>query len=283
VSHFIILNKTLNVPNLKSLLSFLTPTKMSLTITLVQSTLHWESIDANLRMFDEKLANIKDTDVIILPEMFTTGFSMQVEGLAETMENSKAVAWMRQKAETLNAVLTGSLMIKEGNQYYNRLLWVEPDGRQLHYDKKHLFTMAKEDLYFSAGTKKVIIDYKGWKIAPFICYDLRFPIWSRNLEDYDLAFYVANWPAKRSFHWRSLLTARAIENQAYVLGINRVGVDGKGFSYSGDSSVLSPIGDLLYHQVDEEAIFTTTLTKEHLHEMRQQYPFLGDRDVCSID
>ena len=277
------LNKTLNVHNFKSLLSFLTPTKMSLTITLVQSTLHWESIDANLRMFDEKLANIKNTDVIILPEMFTTGFSMQVVGLAETMENSKAIAWMREKAKTLKAVLTGSLIIKEGNQYYNRLLWVEPNGRQFHYDKKHLFTMAKEDLHFSAGTEKVIIDYKGWKIAPFICYDLRFPIWSRNLEDYDLAFYVANWPAKRSFHWRSLLTARAIENQAYVVGVNRVGVDGKGFSYSGDSSVLSPIGELLYHQAEEEAVFTTTLTKEHLHAMRQQYPFLRDRDVYSMD
>lgn len=256
---------------------------MSLTITLVQSTLHWESIDANLRMFDEKLANIEDTDIIILPEMFTTGFSMQVEGLAERMEDSKSIAWMRAKAKTLKAVLTGSLMIKEGDQYYNRLLWVEPNGRQLHYDKKHLFKMAKEDLSYSAGAEKLILEYKGWKIAPFICYDLRFPAWSRNLEDYDLAFYVANWPAKRSFHWKSLLTARAIENQAYVVGLNRVGVDGKGFSYSGDSSVLSPIGELLYHKAEEEAVFTTTLTKEYLHEMRQQYPFLGDRDVYSMD
>jgi predicted amidohydrolase len=277
------LKKTLKVQKKQSLLPFLTPTKMSLTITLVQSTLHWESIDANLRMFDEKLANIEDTDVIILPEMFTTGFSMNAESLAETMEGSKAIAWMKEKAQALKAVLTGSLIIKEGAHYYNRLLWVEPNGRQLHYDKKHLFTMAKEDLYFSAGTEKLIIHYKGWKIAPFVCYDLRFPAWNRNLEDYDLAFYVANWPAKRSFHWRSLLTARAIENQAYVVAVNRVGVDGKGFSYSGDSSVLSPIGELLYHQADEEAVFTTTLTKEHLHAMRQQYPFLGDRDVYSMD
>jgi predicted amidohydrolase len=256
---------------------------MSLTITLVQSTLHWESIDANLRMFDEKLANIGNTDVIILPEMFTTGFSMEAVSLAEDMEDSKSIAWMKEKSETLNAVVTGSLIIKEGDQYYNRLIWVEPTGRQLHYDKKHRFTMAKEDLFFSAGTEKLIIDYKGWKIAPFICYDLRFPAWSRNLENYDLAFYVASWPTKRSFHWRSLLTARAIENQAYVVAVNRVGVDGKGFSYSGDSSVLSPIGELLYHQADEEAIYTTTLTKEHLHAMRQQYPFLRDRDTYSID
>lgn len=256
---------------------------MSLTVTLVQSTLHWESIDANLRMFDEKLAHIKDTDVIFLPEMFTTGFSMNVEGLAENMKNSKAIAWMHEKATALGAVLTGSLMIKEGNQYYNRLLWVEPDGKQLHYDKKHLFTMAKEDFYFSAGTQKLIIEYKGWKIAPFICYDLRFPVWNRNQEAYDLAFYVANWPAKRSFHWRSLLTARAIENQAYVVAVNRVGEDGKGFSYSGDSSILDPIGSLLYHEADVEAIFTKTLTKEHLYAMRQQYPFLDDRDVYSIN
>lgn len=277
------LNKTLKVQNFESLSPFLTATNMSLTITLVQSTLHWESIDANLRMFDKKLTNLEDTDVIILPEMFTTGFSMQVEGLAETMENSKAIAWMHEKAQALKAVLTGSLIIKEGNQYYNRLLWVEPNGKQLHYDKKHLFTMAKEDLYFAAGSQKLIISYKGWKIAPFICYDLRFPAWNRNLEDYDLAFYVANWPAKRSFHWRSLLTARAIENQAYVVAVNRVGEDGKGFAYSGDSSVLSPIGDLLYHKVEEEAIFTITLTKKHLQAMRQQYPFLGDRDVYSVD
>jgi len=255
---------------------------MSLTVTLVQSTLHWESIDANLTMFDEKLANIENTDVIILPEMFTTGFSMQTEVLAEDMENSKAITWMHKKAQELQAVLTGSLILKEGAQYYNRLLWVEPNGRQLHYDKKHLFSMAKEELYFRAGTQKLIIDYKGWKIAPFICYDLRFPAWSRNLEDYDLAFYVANWPAKRSFHWKSLLAARAIENQAYIIGVNRVGVDGKGFSYSGNSSVWSPIGDLLYHEEEKEAVFTISLMKEHLHAMREQYPFLGDRDTYSI-
>ncbi|WP_052591993.1 amidohydrolase [Aureispira sp. CCB-QB1] len=255
---------------------------MSLTITLVQSTLHWESIDANLKMFDEKLLDLDNTDVIILPEMFTTGFSMNVESLAEDMEDSKGIVWMQEKAKELNAVVTGSLIIKEGENYFNRLLWVEPNGKQCHYDKKHLFTMAKEDLHFTGGTKKLIVDYKGWKIAPFICYDLRFPAWCRNLEDYDLAFYVANWPAKRSFHWRSLLTARAIENQAYIIGVNRVGEDGKGFAYSGDSSVLSPSGALLYHQANEEAIYTINLSKTHLADVRKEYPFIGDRDNYSF-
>lgn len=255
---------------------------MSLTITIIQSTLHWENIEANLRMFDDKMNNLKDTDLVILPEMFTTGFSMNAAALAETMENSKAIKWMHQTSKAINAAITGSLIIEEGGCYYNRLLWVEPNGKQLFYDKKHLFSMAKEHLTFSAGNKKLILAYKGWKIAPFICYDLRFPAWNRNLEDYDLAFYVASWPAKRSFHWRSLLTARAIENQAYVVAVNRVGVDGKGFVYSGDSSILNPIGEQLYHQADEEDVFTITLTKKELHEMRQQYPFLGDRDGYEI-
>lgn len=255
---------------------------MSLTITLIQSTLHWENIDANLRMFSDKVSNLDETDLIMLPEMFTTGFSMNAADLAETMENSKGIDWMHRTAKLLSVAVTGSLIIKEDNRYYNRLFWVEPNGRQLHYDKKHLFTMAKEQLTFTAGTQKLMVDYKGWKIAPFICYDLRFPAWNRNLEDYDLAFYVANWPAKRSFHWRSLLAARAIENQAYVIGVNRVGVDGRGFDYSGDSSILNPIGELLYHKVNEEDICRMTLTKAVLHTLRKKYPFLADRDYYTF-
>ncbi|BDS11053.1 amidohydrolase [Aureispira anguillae] len=251
---------------------------MSLTITLIQSTLHWEDSTANLRMFDEKLSNLKNTDLVILPEMFTTGFSMDAPNLAEEMSNSPTIRWMHQKAQEINAAVTGSLIIKENEAYYNRLIWVAPNGEQLHYDKKHLFSMAKEHLTFTAGTQKLIIDYKGWKIMPFICYDLRFPAWNRNLEDCDLIFYVANWPAKRSFHWRSLLTARAIENQAYVVGVNCTGFDGNGFAYSGDSSVFDPAGELLFHQADEEAIYTLTLTKEHLNAMRKKYPFLADKD-----
>lgn len=256
---------------------------MSLTITLVQSTLHWENIQANLRMFDEKLDQLEHTDIIILPEMFTTGFSMNAKALAEEMSNSLTINWMHQKAQQLNAVLTGSLIIKENGQYYNRLMWVEPSGKQLYYDKKHLFSMAKEHLTFTAGTQKLIVEYKGWTIAPFICYDLRFPAWNRNLESYDLAFYVANWPQKRSHHWRSLLTARAIENQAYVVAVNCVGEDGKGLIYSGDSSVLDPAGELLYHKANEEDVHTLTFTKEHLQDVRKNYPFLSDRDFYSIN
>jgi omega-amidase len=254
---------------------------MSLTITLVQSELHWENIEANLAMFDEKIANLKDTDVVILPEMFTTGFTNNVNAVAETMDGS-AVAWMHEQAKKLNVVMTGSLIIQQDDHYYNRLLWVEPNGKQLIYDKKHLFSMAKEHLTFSAGQDKLLIEYKGWKIAPFICYDLRFPVWSRNQEDYDLAIYTANWPAKRAYHWQSLLLARAIENQAYVVAVNRVGVDGNGFAYSGDSTILDPAGELLYHKSKEEDIFTLTISKSHLAEMRKQYPFLGDRDDFSI-
>jgi len=254
---------------------------MSLTITLVQSELHWENIEANLAMFDKKLANLKDTDVVILPEMFTTGFTNNVNAVAQTMDDS-AVVWMHQQAKKLNAVVTGSLIIEEGKHYYNRLLWVEPNGNQFFYDKKHLFSMANEHLTFSAGQDKLLIEYKGWKIVPFICYDLRFPAWNRNQEDYDLAIYTANWPAKRSYHWQSLLLARAIENQAYVVAVNRVGVDGNDFAYSGDSTVLDPAGDLLYHKSNEEDIFTITITKAHLAEMRKQYPFLGDRDTVTI-
>lgn len=255
---------------------------MSLTITLVQSSLHWEDIDANLSMFDDKLSQIGQTDLIILPEMFTTGFSMNVKDIAEDM-NGKAINWLKKKAVELNAAITGSIIIVEDGKYYNRLLWVEPSGRQVQYDKKHLFSMAKEHLTFSPGTEKVSINYKGWKIAPFICYDLRFPAWNRNVDDYDIAFYVANWPAKRSYHWRSLLLARAIENQAFIVAVNRVGVDGNEFPYSGDSSVIDPAGELLYHKENEEDIHTITITKEHLAEMRKQYPFLGDRDKLTIE
>jgi len=250
---------------------------MSLTITLVQSNLHWEAIDTNIAMFDQKLCDLPHTDVVILPEMFSTGFSMNVKPIAETMEG-KAVKWMRATAQKINAALTGSLIIEENGAYYNRLLWVEPDGTMHQYDKKHLFSMAEEDRSFSAGKERIIIDYKGWKIAPFICYDLRFPVWARNTVDYDIAFYVANWPQKRSHHWKSLLVARAIENQAYVFGVNRVGVDGSGFEYSGDTTALDPAGTLLYQKSHEEAIHTFTISKEHLTDVRKRLPFLNDRD-----
>jgi predicted amidohydrolase len=246
-------------------------------ITLIQSELYWEDIAANLAMFDVKLANIASTDLIVLPEMFTTGFSMNAAALAETMEGS-AVQWMRKQAAAKNAAITGSLIIQEDGKYYNRLIWMLPDGSYQYYDKRHLFSMAKEEETFTAGDKKLIIEYMGWKICPFICYDLRFPVWNRNQEDYDIAIYVANWPDRRSYHWRSLLVARAIENQCYVIAVNRVGTDGKDFYYSGHSSVIDAAGEVLYQQQDLEGIKSMSIDRASLLEIRNRLPFLKDRD-----
>ena len=246
-------------------------------ITLIQSELYWEDIAANLAMFDVKLANIASTDLIVLPEMFTTGFSMNAAALAEAMDGS-AVQWMRKQAAAKNAAITGSLIIQEDGKYYNRLIWMLPDGNYQYYDKRHLFSMAKEEETFTAGDKKLIIEYMGWKICPFICYDLRFPVWNRNQEDYDIAIYVANWPDRRSYHWRSLLVARAIENQCYVIAVNRVGTDGKDFYYSGHSSVIDAAGEILYQQQDLEGIKSMSIDRASLLEIRNRLPFLKDRD-----
>jgi predicted amidohydrolase len=248
-----------------------------MNITLVQSALYWENIEKNLSSFEEKLNNIGQTDLIILPEMFSTGFSMNASAVAESMDGT-AVNWMRKTAAKKNSAITGSLIIREGGKFYNRLIFMRPDGSFEQYDKKHLFTMAKEEETYTAGTEKIIFDYLGWKICPLICYDLRFPIWNRNLEDYDLAIYVANWPDRRSYHWRSLLTARAIENQCYVAAVNRVGTDGKDLYYSGHSSLIDPTGELIYQKADAEDIQQFDLNKEYLIEIRTKLPFLKDRD-----
>ena len=248
-----------------------------MNITLVQSALYWENIEKNLSSFEEKLNNIGQTDLIILPEMFSTGFSMNASAVAESMDGT-AVNWMRKTAAKKNSAITGSLIIREGEKFYNRLIFMRPDGSFEQYDKKHLFTMAKEEETYTAGTEKIIIDYLGWKICPLICYDLRFPIWNRNLEDYDLAIYVANWPDRRSYHWRSLLTARAIENQCYVAAVNRVGTDGKDLYYSGHSSLIDPTGEAIYQKADAEDIQQIDLNKEYLIEIRTKLPFLKDRD-----
>ncbi|MFL5754547.1 MAG: nitrilase-related carbon-nitrogen hydrolase, partial [Bacteroidia bacterium] len=216
----------------------------NLTITIVQSPLHWEAPDANLSMFNKKLDTITEaTDLIVLPEMFTTGFAVEREHVAEEQEG-KGLQWMRKKAKEKNCVITGSIAVKENGKLYNRLYWVEPDGNYKHYDKRHLFRMAKENNFFTPGERKIICELKGWKICPLICYDLRFPVWSRNKwtreeggesrditlkADYDVLIYVANWPEVRSFPWKSLLIARAIENQCYTIGVNRIGADGNNF------------------------------------------------------
>lgn len=246
-------------------------------ITIVQSDLLWEDIQGNLKMFDNKLKSVENTDLIILPEMFTTGFSMNAVLLAETMWGP-SMLWMKKIATQKKTAITGSLIIKEGDQFFNRLIWIFPDGKFTYYDKKHLFTMAKEDNTFSSGRSKTVINYLGWKICPFICYDLRFPVWSRNKDDYDIALYVANWPDKRSYHWKSLLIARAIENQCYILAVNRVGNDGNGLFYSGYSSVIDPSGEIMYQKENSEDIKTLTIEKEHLNSIREKLPFLKDRD-----
>jgi predicted amidohydrolase len=249
----------------------------NLRITLVQSSLHWENISANLEMFSQKLATVGETDLIVLPETFSTGFSMNPK-FAEEM-NGSAIQWMAKTAKQRNCVVCGSLMIKAEGKFYNRLIWMNPDGSLNTYDKRHLFCMSDEPKFFTAGTERLIVELHGWKICPMICYDLRFPVWSRNLHlEYDVLLYVANWPERRAQAWRYLLVARAIENQSYVIGANRVGNDGKDISHIGDSMVLDPLGNVLYHKMDEEDVSTVELNYAELKKLREQLPFLNDAD-----
>lgn len=255
-----------------------------LTVSLIQANLHWEDVAANLAMFDQKINSIKErTEVIVLPEMFSTGFSMQSERLAQTMDGS-AVQWMKQKAKEKNVIITGSLIIEEGGEYFNRLLWMLPNGTFGTYNKRHLFGFAGEHDHYTAGDKRLIAQVKGWKLNLSVCYDLRFPVWARNsiLENgepaYDVLINVANWPERRNTPWRALLQARAIENQCYVIGLNRVGNDGNNIYHSGDSSIIDPIGEIIYHKAHDEDVFTYTLSRSHLNELRARFPFLKDAD-----
>lgn len=249
-----------------------------LKITIIQSNIHWEDIPKNLGMFAEKIKNIGEhTDLIVLPEMFSTGFTMNAEAFAEDM-NGPTIQWMRAMADKTGAAITGSIIIKENEHFYNRLLWVKPDGTSSYYDKKHLFSMGDEDDTYTHGTEKLIVEWKGWKICPMICYDLRFPKWCRNDEGYDILLFSASWPEKRITHWDVLLRARAIENQAYVIGANRYGKDGNNLEYTGNSTVISAYGDVLYISSGEESIRTVMLSHEQLKLLRRQYPFLKDKD-----
>ncbi len=254
-----------------------------LICTLVQANLVWENPKANCEKLETMIAQAQpETDVVVLPEMFNTGFSMNPETLAEPPEG-ETFQWMRNLANQLNAAVTGSVITVEGRHYYNRLYWVFPNGEHRTYDKRHLFSLANEGAHYTAGKEQLHIAYKGWLICPMICYDLRFPVWSRNNESYDLAIYVANWPERRSFPWSQLLIARAIENQAYVIGVNRVGEDGNGVNHSGDSVALDPLG----HSVVEmepgiENVRTITLSSAHLMEVREKFQFLNDRDKFTI-
>jgi len=251
---------------------------------LIQSHLHWEDKGANLAYLEQKIVNLEaPTEIVILPEMFNTGFSMQSELHAETMEGP-SIEWMRRIAMTQKVILTGSLMIQEGGQYYNRLIWMLPNGEYGHYDKRHLFAFAGEDQHYKAGNKRLIASVKGWKINLQICYDLRFPVWARQTSnyEYDILIYVANWPEKRSHAWKTLLVARAIENQAFVVGVNRVGLDGNNIAHSGNSMVVGPIGEVLYHCQDQEAVFHITLNRKELETTRNQFPFFRDADSFTI-
>lgn len=250
-----------------------------LKVALIQTALVWEDVDANLTMLDKKIGDMKkDCDLIVLPEMFSTGFSMNPGHLAESM-NGRAVSWMIKKAEETGAVITGSVMTEDNDRFYNRLIWAQPDGNYSTYDKKHLFRYAGEDKVYTAGKSPVTLELSEWRIRPFICYDLRFPIWTRNLDlEYDLSIFVANWPARRSLHWRSLLRARAIENQSYVIGVNRVGVDGNNLEYAGHTSAISPLGEILCEEENNEIIQTVTLSKDALESYRKEFPAWMDAD-----
>lgn len=250
-----------------------------LKITLVQTTLEWENPEANRKKFQKIIQSLEEsTDLIILPEMFTTGFTMNAEAYAETMEG-KTVKWMIKMAREKNAAITGSIIVIENGKFFNRLLFTTPEGKLHAYDKKHLFTLASEQETYTAGNEKLIIQYKGWKICPMICYDLRFPVWARNIENYDVLLYVANWPKVRTKAWDVLLQARAIENMAYCIGVNRVGIDGKDFEYVGHSTIYDGLGEDLFQLKNEsEAIMNTILYKNHILEIRKKLQFLEDKD-----
>lgn len=258
----------------------------TLTISTIQSNLDWENKAANLAMFEKKIRSIQeDTEIVVLPEMFSTGFSMNPQPLAETI-NGETVKWMKKVAAENNIILTGSVIIEENGHFFNRLIWMLPNGQHGHYDKRHRFAYAGENDKYTAGTKRLIASVKGWKINLLVCYDLRFPVWSRQQiheePEYDVLIYVANWPERRSIAWKTLLVARAIENQCYVVGVNRVGNDGNNIYHSGDSMIVDPLGEILYHCNDEEDIFTIALDKTHLQNVREKFPFWKDADRFKI-
>jgi omega-amidase len=256
----------------------------SLTITIIQPDLHWENKKANLYMLAQKIESIQEkTEVVILPEMFSTGFSMKPKLLAEKMDG-ETIAWMKKMASSKKIILTGSVIIEDDGKYFNRLVWMLPTGEYGVYDKRHLFAYAEEHNHYSAGNKRLIAQVKGWKINLQVCYDLRFPVWARkqNEAEYDLLIYVANWPERRITAWKTLLQARAIENQCYVVGVNRVGDDGNNIHYSGESTIIDPLGEILYHKANVEDIFTYTLQKEKQEEVREKFPFWRDADSFDI-
>jgi len=259
----------------------------ALSITTIQTNLIWEDKAANLYALEQKINSIQDpTEIVVLPEMFSTGFSMQPSLFAETMEG-ETLNWMKKISTQNKIILTGSIIIEEEGKYYNRLIWMLPNGEYGYYDKRHLFAFGQEDKFYNAGNKRLIAQVKGFKINLQVCYDLRFPVWARQQNksggmEYDVLIYIANWPEKRSHAWKTLLCARAIENQCYVVGVNRVGTDGNNIYHSGNSLVIDPLGQVLYHMPDDEDVNTVTISKDYLNEVREKFPFWKDGDGFSL-
>lgn len=255
-----------------------------LKIAAFQFDLEWENIQVNLEKVDRLLEQLPaDVDIVFLPEMFSTGFTMNASTVAESMDG-KSVDWLKDRSSKYGVAICGSLVIQEGEKFYNRLVFVEPSGKVSYYDKRHLFTMGGEEKAYKPGNIRLIVEYRGWRICPLICYDLRFPVWSRNRRDYDLLVYVANWPEQRSLVWNTLLKARAIENQSYVVGVNRVGADGNKITYLGQSQIIDAKGTELAvgKEYSEEVVFAE-LSYSKLEQFRRKFPVLDDGDSYSID
>lgn len=253
-----------------------------LTVTLIQYDIIWEDAEANLNFLNNELLNVpNETHIVILPEMFATGFSMQPEKIAQTMDGS-ILTWMRKQANQHRKIIAGSVAIEEDGQYFNRLIWMLPNGIFYSYDKRHLFSYAGEQEHYVAGNQKTIVQVNGWKICLNVCYDLRFPVWLRQPpmkeERYDILLFVANWPERRSFAWQTLLKARAIENLCYTIGVNRIGSDNKGIYHSGDSCIINPLGDVLEQSSHAQKHLTYTFKQDDLNAIRSQYKFLDDAD-----
>ena len=262
-------------------------TAANLRVTVVQTELTWHDAQANRARFERLMRPLAgQTDLIVLPEMFTTGFTMATEEVAEPVDGP-STQWLRKMAAEVNATLTGSIVTKDGGRYFNRLIWMRPEGTFASYDKRHLFRMAREHEHYAAGQERSIVAIGGWKICPLVCYDLRFPVWSRNRlgthAGYDVLIYVANWPDRRRYAWQTLLRARAIENLSYCIGVNRVGKDAQGLDYAGDSAVIDFLGQPLAEKSGAEFVATVSLDRAALDAFRAKFPAHLDADGFSIE
>ena len=253
-----------------------------LIVSLLQDELDWADPEANRARFGRRIAEAEPADLVVLPEMFTTGFTMTPDRHAEPA-GGPTLDWMREQAAATGAVITGSVSVSDGGKYYNRLYWVTPGAEVGSYDKAHLFAMAGEQKQYSPGRRRLTVEVAGWRIRPVICYDLRFPVWCRNDDDYDALLVIANWPAPRRAHWLKLLQARAIENQAYVIAVNRVGEDDNGMRYTGDTLLIDPMGETELQATRFKGAYHATLSAEVLQHTRDKLPFLRDRDSFQID